>query len=130
MFAPGKIILTTLPLMFLTHWLCSLTSLQIIHAIGFFNEPGTLESSSILIYSQLITALYTHWGWQDATIIKTVIKLGSRLKIEVTRLLKVLVWFGYFEFRLMPKILDWQLLQFVCNQKQNLQQSTKKKGKL
>jgi len=33
-------------------------------AIGFFNEADTLESSSILIYSESMTGLYTQWiGW-------------------------------------------------------------------
>ncbi len=46
-------------------------------AIGFFNEAGTLESSSKQIYFQSMTGLYTQLGWRDATLIKTVIKLGS-----------------------------------------------------
>jgi hypothetical protein len=32
------------------------------HAIGFFNEADTLESSSILIYSDLQTCLFMHWS--------------------------------------------------------------------
>jgi hypothetical protein len=36
------------------------------HAIGFFNEAETLESSSILIYSDLPTGLYTQSAWLEA----------------------------------------------------------------
>jgi hypothetical protein len=33
-------------------------------AVGFFNEADMLESSSILIYSELTAGLYTQWiGW-------------------------------------------------------------------
>jgi hypothetical protein len=35
------------------------------HAIGFYNEADTLESSSILIYSQAMAGLYTQSGRQD-----------------------------------------------------------------
>jgi hypothetical protein len=45
--------------------------------MGFFYEADTLGSTSILIYSQLMACLYTGWGQQDATLIKTVIKLGN-----------------------------------------------------
>ncbi len=39
-------------------------------AVGFFSEADTLESSSILIYSELRAGLYTHpIGW-DAILIK------------------------------------------------------------
>ncbi len=46
-------------------------------AIGFFNEADTLESSSILIYSQLQTGLCTPIGWREAAVIKKVIKRAS-----------------------------------------------------
>ncbi len=48
-----------------------------LHAIGFFNEADTLESSSILIYSHSKAGLYTQSGQQDAVKIKMVIKLGN-----------------------------------------------------
>ncbi len=34
--------------------------------MGFFNEADTLESSSILIYSQSMVGLHTQRNWQDA----------------------------------------------------------------
>jgi len=34
--------------------------------IGFFNEADTLESSSILIYSELQTGLYTQWVYRGS----------------------------------------------------------------
>ncbi len=40
------------------------------YAIGFSNEPDTLESTSILIYSELHAGLYTQWIWLDAALIK------------------------------------------------------------
>jgi hypothetical protein len=40
------------------------------HAIGFFIEADTLESSSILIYSELQASLCTQWSWLEATLIK------------------------------------------------------------
>jgi hypothetical protein len=43
-------------------------------AIGVFNEADTLESSSILIYSQLQTGLYIQLCWQDAALIKRYLK--------------------------------------------------------
>jgi hypothetical protein len=39
-------------------------------AIEFFNEADTLESSSILIYSELHAGLYTQRIGQDAAFIK------------------------------------------------------------
>ncbi len=36
----------------------------------FFNEAGTLESSSILIYSDLLAGLCTQWVGKDAILIK------------------------------------------------------------
>jgi hypothetical protein len=41
-------------------------------AIGFYNEADTLESSSILIYSQFSQSLYTWKDWQDAELIKVI----------------------------------------------------------
>jgi len=38
--------------------------------IGFFKEADTLESSSMLIYSELQMGLYTQWVWLKATLIK------------------------------------------------------------
>ncbi len=32
---------------------------EYVHAFGFFNEPDTLDSSSMLIYSELLAGLYT-----------------------------------------------------------------------
>jgi hypothetical protein len=46
-------------------------------AIGFFNEADTLESSSILIYSDLQTGLYRGLSWHEAALIKW------RLKAQV-----------------------------------------------
>ncbi len=43
--------------------------LQMFHAIGFFNEADTFESSSVLIYSELLTGLYTQWFGLDAALI-------------------------------------------------------------
>ncbi len=40
------------------------------HAIGFFNEADTLESSSILIYSELHAGLFTQRIGRDAALIK------------------------------------------------------------
>jgi hypothetical protein len=37
--------------------------------IGFFNGADTLESSSILIYSKLLTGLFTDLGWREAALI-------------------------------------------------------------
>jgi hypothetical protein len=51
-------------------------------AIGFFNEVDTLVSSSILIYSDSTTGLYTQLGCQDAALIKIVIKLVSLINRE------------------------------------------------
>jgi len=43
----------------------SVDSYEKFHAIGFFNEADTLESSSILIYSQLQMGFYTEMvGWK------------------------------------------------------------------
>jgi hypothetical protein len=42
----------------------------IFRAIGFFNEADTLESSSMLIYSELQAGLYTRWIWPEAALIK------------------------------------------------------------
>ncbi len=39
--------------------------------IGLFNEADTLESSSMLIYSEFKTGLYTQWVGRDATLIKS-----------------------------------------------------------
>ncbi len=39
-----------------------------------FNEADTLESSSILIYSQLQMGSYTQLGQREAALIQTVIK--------------------------------------------------------
>ncbi len=39
-------------------------------AIGFFNEADTLESYSILIYSDVHTGLYTQWFGLDTMLIK------------------------------------------------------------
>ncbi len=39
-------------------------------AIGFFNEADTLESSSILIYSELHASLYTKIIGRDDALIK------------------------------------------------------------
>jgi hypothetical protein len=47
-----------------------LTNVHKFRAIGFFNEADTLESSSILIYSELQTGLYTQWCWLEAVSIK------------------------------------------------------------
>jgi hypothetical protein len=43
-------------------------------ATGFFNVADTLESSSILIYSEFWMGLYTQIRWREETLIKTVIK--------------------------------------------------------
>jgi hypothetical protein len=51
--------------------------LEYFHAIGFFNEADTLETSSVLFYSQSMSGLYTQWGQQNAALINTVIKLGN-----------------------------------------------------
>jgi hypothetical protein len=45
--------------------------------LGFFNEADTLESSSILIYSELPTVLYTQWFGQDAALIKGRLKING-----------------------------------------------------
>ena len=52
-------------------------------AIEFYNEADTLESSSILIYSQSKAGLCTQWGWHDAVQIKMVKigGMGSSLKV-------------------------------------------------
>jgi hypothetical protein len=44
------------------------STLSKFRAIGFFNEVGTLEFSSILIYSELQTGLYTQWVWLKAAV--------------------------------------------------------------
>jgi hypothetical protein len=46
----------------------------IFHAIGFFNEADTLESSTILIYSKFQMGLYTQIDWREAAVIKMIIK--------------------------------------------------------
>ncbi len=51
-------------------------------AIGLCNEADTLESSSILIYSQLQTGFYTHIGQQEAELIKTAIKKRELMKVN------------------------------------------------
>jgi hypothetical protein len=51
--------------------------MRIHHAIVFYNEADTLEYSSLLIYSQLQTGLYTQINWQEAMFIETVIKRVS-----------------------------------------------------
>ncbi len=53
-------------------------------AIWLFNEADTHKPSSILIYSQLQTSLYTDSGQREAVLIKMVIKLG-----ELVELMKV-----------------------------------------
>ncbi len=55
----------------------------------FFSESGTLESSSILIYSKSMLGLYKHGSWQGAVQIKMVIKLGNSIKRKCL-LIKVL----------------------------------------
>ncbi len=48
-----------------------------------FNEAGTLESSSILIYSQLQMSFYTQNSRQETAAIKTVIKQMSLIKVDL-----------------------------------------------
>jgi len=48
-------------------WARSYKKNQSFRAIGFFKEADTLESSSILIYSELQTGLYTQLVWREAT---------------------------------------------------------------
>ncbi len=43
---------------------------KLISCIGFFNEADTLESSSILIYSELRAGLYSQWIGLDAISVK------------------------------------------------------------
>ncbi len=43
---------------------------DLFHEIGFFNESDTLESCSILIYSQLEMGLYTQLVWREVAKIK------------------------------------------------------------
>ncbi len=63
--APGQLMKKS---SFVTKYFC---------AIGVFNEADTLESSAILIYSQLQMGLYAQNGWLEAVVIKTVIKRVS-----------------------------------------------------
>jgi hypothetical protein len=48
--------------------------------IGFYNEADTLESSSVLIYSQKEQSIYTHGDWHDAVYIKKVITIKALIK--------------------------------------------------
>jgi hypothetical protein len=52
----------------------TMTSGTMFRAIGFFDNADTLESSSILIYSELHAGLYTQRIWQDAALIKWLLK--------------------------------------------------------
>ncbi len=48
-----------------------LTFLKRAVPLGFYNEADTYETSSILIYSQLQTGLYTQCCWQDSALLNT-----------------------------------------------------------
>ncbi len=50
------------------------------HAIGFFNEAGTVESSSILIYSFQAQSIYTQKMLQKVRLIKNCDKSNAKLK--------------------------------------------------
>ncbi len=45
---------------------CLYVECHYFHAIGFFNEANTLESTSILIYSFQEQSIYTQKMWHEA----------------------------------------------------------------
>jgi hypothetical protein len=49
---------------------CTVSLIFCFEEIGFYNEANTLESNSILIYSELRAGLYTQWIGLDAILIK------------------------------------------------------------
>jgi hypothetical protein len=49
-------------------------------AIGFFNEAGTLKSSSLLIFLFKAQSIYTQKMWQKVILIKNCDKSNAKLK--------------------------------------------------